>query len=80
MASSFSSPQAGLKLWDVFVSIRKGECRCVLISGRTLQEAWIGLQLDPEDVVMAVCERSRHDPDVPEAISHRLVIEGLSAL
>ena len=79
MTTSFSSPQTGLKLWDVFVSIRKGECRCVLISGGTLQEAWIGLQLDPEDVVMAVCERSRHDPDVLGGGGAPTVIEGLSA-
>jgi hypothetical protein len=60
MATSFHSPQTGLKSWDVFVSIRKGECRCVPISGRTLGEAWKTLQLDPGDVVMAVCERSHH--------------------
>jgi hypothetical protein len=60
MARSFSSPHTGFKSWDVFLSVRKGECRCVLISGRTLDEAWKTLQLDPEDMVMAVCERSPH--------------------
>jgi hypothetical protein len=58
MATPFNGPQTGLKSWDVFLSIRKGECRCVLISGRTLDEAWKSLQLHPEDVVMGVCEKS----------------------
>jgi hypothetical protein len=68
MATSFISPQTGLKSWEVFVSIRKGECRCVLISGRTLDEAWKTLQLDPEDVVMGVCEKSPLTLEALEAI------------
>jgi hypothetical protein len=49
MATPFGNPQSGLRSWDVFFSIRKGECRCVLISGRTLDEAWKTLALDPAD-------------------------------
>ena len=58
MATPFTTPPKDLKSWNVFLSIRKGECRCVLIWGQTMDEAWKTLQLDPGDVVMAVYERS----------------------
>jgi hypothetical protein len=57
MATPFSNARPARKQWDVFVSRYKGDCRHMLVSGPTREEALKTLQLDPEDVIMAVCER-----------------------